>query len=473
MISVRFAFLLLFFSNVLFGECVSKGETYDAIIVGGGISGLSAAHTLKKNGVEKIVILEAADRIGGRVWTEDPWGSKLEMGASWIHGIENSPTFEIVKNMNITIQPTIYSHSCLTCKMNSMALYDSNGKRLNKEDVTQLQDYVEQFLQYLHEINTQNKNNSLTFVEALDDFSKKNKLSEDFYNRLYFTLRLLNTYEFAIDLQNMAVSLEKLSMHSQVSGTDGIIPFGYNLVSSKLAKNIPLELNCKVDGISYDKPIVEISTNKGIFKTKNCIVTVPIGVLKEKTITFSPALPKEKLLAIDDLQVGLFNKVYLLFPCAFWDQEVEWIEPIPSSKSRDQIWDIMNFGKYFKQPILLVFTAGSFAKEVEKWSDEKTIDSVMSVLKKLYGENIPSPSSYRITRWGSNPFSLCSYSAPGLKPEVKAYENLAAPVNDCLYFAGEATSTTDPSTVLGAFSSGERAAKQVLKEMKIKPRPDE
>ena len=247
----------------------------------------------------------------------------------------------------------------------------------------------------MHEVNTKS-DNTLNFVDALNGFAKKNNFSDKMYDRLYFTLRLLMTYEMAIDLEQMAVSLEKVALHSQVSGTDGIIPLGYNLLASKLAKYLPLEFGCKVGAISYDKEIIEITTNKGVYKAKNCIVTVPLGVLKEKTIAFSPALPKEKLEAIDNLQLGIFNKVYLLFPCAFWDSDVEWIEPMPSSKSRDQIWDILNFGKYFKQPILLVFTAGSFAKEVEKWSDEKTIDSIMSVLKKLYGENIPAPSSHRI-----------------------------------------------------------------------------
>lgn len=176
---------------------------------------------------------------------------------------------------------------------------------------------------------------------------------------------------------------------------------------------------------------------------------------------------------IDKIQTGVFNKIYLLFPCVFWDKEVEWIEQITSSEFRDQIYDIMNFGKYFKQPILLVFTAGSFAKEVENWSDEKTINSIMSVLKKIYGNDIPDPSSYRITRWGKDPLSLCSYSSPGLQSDEQTYATFAEPVKEHLFFAGEATSQTDCSTVLGAFTTGQRAARQVLSVMNIKPRQED
>jgi len=82
---LRILIVFLCCNNLLFGACHTQGDLYDTIIVGAGIAGLSAASTLKKNGVRDIVILEAADRIGGRVWTEDPWGTKLELGASWIH----------------------------------------------------------------------------------------------------------------------------------------------------------------------------------------------------------------------------------------------------------------------------------------------------------------------------------------------------------------------------------------------------
>ena len=255
MFFLRFSLAFLLCNNLLFGACHSQGDVYDVIVVGAGISGLSAANTLKENGVKNILVLEAADRIGGRVWTEDPWGSKMEMGASWISGIENSPTFEIVKEMNIATQPTIYSHHCLACKMNSMALYGPDGKRLTKEEVIQLQDYVNQFTQYLEETASQGDTNSqafnsLTFLDVLNDFSKKNKLSEQTYNRLYFALRLLVSYEMAVDLKDISAHLGRLTSTSKVSGSDVIIPLGYNLVSSKLAKDTPLELNCTVTGIN-------------------------------------------------------------------------------------------------------------------------------------------------------------------------------------------------------------------------------
>jgi monoamine oxidase len=465
---------LCFCNNALAITCSPQEEVYDVIVVGAGVSGLSAAATLRKNGVRKVLVLEAANRIGGRVWTVDPWGSKLELGASWIHGIENSPLFGVVKDLNLAIQPTIYNNACLSCKMNSMAIYDTNGQRLSKTEVIQLQNEVEKFEKYLDTINLQEgREHALTYMDALNDYAQQNGLSTEMYNQLYFTLRLLNTYEVAVDLQSMSVALEELYKKTQVSGTNGIIPLGYNLVASKLAKYLSIELNCKVSQISYGNEIVECTTNNGVFRAKNCIVTVPLGVLKQNAISFTPPLSQEIKDVFAKIQVGVFNKVYLFFPCTFWDQDVEWIEVIPPPTARDQIYDIMNLGKYFRQPILLTFTAGSFARDAENWSDETTINSIMTVLKKIYGPNIPAPSSYIITRWGQDPLFYGSYSSPGLQADEKTYATFAEPIQGRLFFAGEATSQTDCSTVLGAFETGQRAATQVLKGMGITPPSEE
>lgn len=467
---MRILFLtLLFVQHSLWGGCFDPQQTYDVIIVGAGISGLSAAETLRKNGNKNILVLEADNRIGGRIWTVDPWGSKLELGASWIHGIENSPVFEIVKNLNVTLQPTIYNASCLACKLNSMVIYDENGKQLSNRQMTELKNTVNKFDAYIDSINAKGRNHTLTYLNALDLFAKEQKFSPEMYNQFYFITRLLNTYELPADLENMSVAIEESYKTTKVSGTNAVIPLGYNLVTDKLAKNLPVLLNCRVDQISYNDQEVQLKTSQGLFKATYCIITVPLGVLKNGGIKFSPALPKEKQRAIENLQMGIFDKVYLFYPCVFWDQDVEWIEAISPEKERDRIFDILNLKMYFKQPILLCFTAGSFAKEVEDWTDQQTVDAIQENLRKIYGENIPNPSSYLITRWGKSPFAFGSYSYPGFNTTGATYEALAKPVNGRLFFSGEATSSTDPSTVLGAYTSGMRAANEILRAKGIEP----
>ena len=162
--------------------------------------------------------------------------------------------------------------------------------------------------------------------------------------------------------------------------------------------------------------------------------------------------------------MGFLNKIYLFFDKTFWDQSIEWISMMPSKEKPKEHYEALNLYKFVKQPILLFFSAGSFSEKTESWTDKKIIDNVMHHLKLMYGNNIPSPSAYLITRWGKDPFAHGSYSYPGVGTTLDDYKTLAAPVANKLFFAGEATSSTDPSTVHGAYMSGIAAAELILRQ---------
>ena len=158
--------------------------------------------------------------------------------------------------------------------------------------------------------------------------------------------------------------------------------------------------------------------------------------------------------------MGVYNKIFLLFNRVFWNKKAEWIGMVPKENSPYQWVDIMNYYTFTKQPILLVFTAASFAKQIETWPDEKIISSIMQVLRTIYGKDIPEPSSYVITRWYQDPYARGSYSYLPVGAKVKDYAEISKPVMNRLFFAGEATSTSDPSTVHGAYFSGVHAAQR-------------
>ena len=102
------------------------------------------------------------------------------------------------------------------------------------------------------------------------------------------------------------------------------------------------------------------------------------------------------------------------------------------------------------------------AEELEELSDEALIDLIMDSLKKMYGENVPKPVSYRITRWHSDPYSYGSYSYLPVDVKVNQRKRLAESIDNKVFFAGEAASIYFPSTVHGAFLSGVRAAYEIL-----------
>jgi len=107
----------------------ASSHQYKVIIIGAGAAGLAAAQDLSQHGMKDLLVIEARDRIGGRVWTVSPWGAATDLGASWIHHTHNNPVAEFAKNHGIDTIPTIYNLGTLN-KYSSFELYDNTGKKI-------------------------------------------------------------------------------------------------------------------------------------------------------------------------------------------------------------------------------------------------------------------------------------------------------------------------------------------------------
>jgi monoamine oxidase len=226
-----------------------------------------------------------------------------------------------------------------------------------------------------------------------------------------------------------------------------------------LATGLDIRLNQAVMQIAYSDTGVTVTTDSDIFEADRAIVTLPIGVLKQGDIAFEPALPEKKQTAIDALGAGVLNKIYLQFSEVFWERSPDWLSYISAAKGEFTTW--LNIYRYTDQPILLAFNAGSFGQEIEAWSDAQIIDRAMATMRLISGQDSPDPIDAQITRWHSDPFARCSYSYPAVGMTDRTRADLAAPIGDRLFFAGEATHSDYPSTVHGAYLSGQREAERI------------
>jgi monoamine oxidase len=218
----------------------------------------------------------------------------------------------------------------------------------------------------------------------------------------------------------------------------------------------------KVTGVSYGASEVEIETSSGTYGARKIFVTFPLGVLKQGAVRFDPPLPASKRSAIERLEMGVLNKVYLKFSEAFWDEDVEGISYLGE---RNGEWcDWLSFLPYTREPVLLAFHGGAKGFALEELSDEEIIDGAMNTLRVIYGDSIPQPEGFVITRWGKDPFAYGSYSHIPPFASGDDLDALFEPVDDVLYFAGEATSRSFPATVHGAYLSGIAAVKEMLKQ---------
>jgi monoamine oxidase len=140
------------------------------------------------------------------------------------------------------------------------------------------------------------------------------------------------------------------------------------------------------------------------------------------------------------------------------------MEYIPARHGEWVEW--LNVARVGQKPVLLGFNAADFGKEIESWTDTKIVDSAMQTLKTIFGAGIPDPTDFQLTRWGADPYALGSYSFNALGSAPKMRNLLAQPIDQRIFFAGEATDKSYFATVHGAYLSGLRAAKEVMSAAK-------
>ena len=159
--------------------------------------------------------------------------------------------------------------------------------------------------------------------------------------------------------------------------------------------------------------------------------------------------------------MGVLNKVVVKFPQVFWEKSYDFLGYLSESSPNFTVF--LNSNYYNSSPMLMALTGGSFARSLETMTQQQLTDKIMAILREMYGNSIPNPQEILVTRWSSDPYTLGSYSYIPPGTTAKERDSLASPVNNMLFFAGEATSRQYPATVHGAYLSGLREAQRIQK----------
>ena len=424
---------------------------HDVIIIGAGVAGLAAARFLKSKGAN-VLILEARDRIGGRVRTDVSLpGLKLDLGASWIVGTRGNPIASLATNFNLRTLPTDFEN---------VALYNSEGKRLGQNDIRRIASNYEDLLRQVERLRDQlagAHQNDISLQEGIARVLAKQSLTDVQRSELEFAIKSEIEDDYAADTSDL--SFLNWNQDEGFDGPSVLFPGGYIQIVDRLATGLEIRLSQSVRHIEHNQKGIRITTDRDTFEAERAIVTLPLGVLKREVVRFTPPLPEGKLNAIRKLGMGVLNKLYLRFPRIFWPREMDLVGVIAASKSEWTEW--INYYKYNGEPVLLALNAGAYGRRLEALSDSEVIAAAMLALRKIYGKSIPDPTGALLTRWNSDPFTFGSYSFLQPGASGKDYDALAEPLGERLFFAGEATSRRYPATVQGAFLSGEREARRI------------
>uniref|UniRef100_A0A146L738 Peroxisomal N(1)-acetyl-spermine/spermidine oxidase n=1 Tax=Lygus hesperus TaxID=30085 RepID=A0A146L738_LYGHE len=470
--------------NLLFSVTSMLPSNPRIVIVGGGVSGIAAAVSLVDKGFDNVTVLEAEDRVGGRVNTVPFGHSHVDLGAHWVHGEEGNAVYEIGNQLGLLTPSGDFGNIEFFADDGSevssfvgMSLYEASCAILdNKEEMKKASGSVENYL-------------TPRILAVARKKIPDNRLLDAYLDWLIKFECTIEGCDYLSDPSAPGLTHYKQCPGDPITcwirgGYKNIIDILLNEHPAALGKVNPLEgkilLNTEVKEIDWGGLTAFVKTKDGrTFQADHVIVTVSLGVLKDRHSTlFNPRLPDKKIQAIRGLGIGTVNKIYLKFEKAWWPEGCCGFSLLRKNKSAplevgEYPWERDIIGFYIESTAPMVVGAwlvGDAARDMETYKDEQVLAACYRTLIKFAGTkyDIPPPEAVIRSKWFSNPHFRGSYSYRSISSEVlnTSAAHLAEPVKnfykkEMLFFAGEATHSYFYSTVHGALETGWREAERI------------
>jgi monoamine oxidase len=491
----------------------SVASALDVVVVGAGVSGITAARTLMDNWATtgrsdplNIFVLEASGRLGGRTFTDKNiagWGTitgaEADKGASWIHG-SNPKTHPVTQMANLlglaTLNTSNNAMKITRCNADaSQCTFDTS------DNFTMYKNYIK-----AAEAFASSQTSDMSMWDAMGNVSVTIRDDPAVQSAIGNTLE----FEYGASPDTMSAKYYNDDEKMKGGGPEQLIVKGYTqIVEALQTGTLTMDAPCRPNknpkfqlvtsnqqsvDVRYNKQVTDISldpaSNRLVVTTADAttypadrvILTVPLGVLKKKTINFSPPLPAQKQTAINKLWFGDLIKVGMLFDTAWWNDagnnthyfglaqdNAGGIAGLRSAENFTYFLNTQAAGS--GRPVMFTFVFGSSAMEVESWTDDMVwaaiYKNLVATFKGADGVTVPStkPQMWR-SNWGTNPLFGGVYASNTVGVVPDDWKNMKAPLMvgaGAISFAGEHTNHDFRGTVHGAFWSGQRAACEALK----------
>ena len=420
---------------------------YDVIIIGAGAAGLAAFRDLDRAGL-RTVCLEARDRIGGRILTvHDPaCPIPIELGAEFIHG-RSPETWEIVRSAGLKAYDAGGQSPAIEGMIDRSSFWKETDQIFDEMERTAETDVDQSFANFLSKIDGSDaaKEMATAYVEGFNAARKE----------------VIGIASLAID-QKAADAIDGDKGFRIVDGYDSVAK---HLLAGVDDVNSKLRLNTVVQSVEWFRGRVAVETSAGMFHGKRTILTLPLGVLQARSVLFDPP-PVDVLAAADALAFGDVKRLVLRFREAFWERD-EALRDAGFLFSQQKHFPVWWTAMPIRVPILVGWSSGPRCAGLKGQSKDEivqiAIDELSKIIKTGASELRELLEASYMHDWHADPFAGGAYSYVPTGA-LAARRTLAEPVEDTLYFAGEATELDGHSaTVHGAIASGRRAANEIIK----------
>jgi len=398
----------------------------DLIIIGAGAAGLAAARAATQNRLSYL-LLEASHRIGGRAYTEElAPGIPFDLGCHWMHSASQNPFVKIADALGF------HYHRSGRWRANAFM----NGRWMTEAE--------NDAISALGEANDAAIERSVARGEdiAVADLVDHDQLGSAF-QAYWFTLYTSSDMD--------QVSAADVANYTD-TGENWPVQEGYGALVARWAGDVPVSLNAAATHIRWGKDGVVVETAKGTVRGRKLLLTVSTNLLASGRITFDPPLPDWKIDAASNLPLGVHNRIGIKLAHNPFGPETPASATIEAQKDAPPMAiQLRPFGMDY----VVGVTGGRHGAWLEDAGTAASVATLTDHLVAAFGSDIRKALTERtiVTAWKDDPWTLGAYSiaTPG---NAHQRAELARPIDDILFFAGEATSPSHFSTCHGAYLSG-------------------
>jgi monoamine oxidase len=407
----------------------------DIVVIGAGAAGIAAARRIMAAN-RRVIVVEAAGRIGGRCQTDSAtFDMPFDRGARWMHNPETNPMVRLARNAGFDISSAPPGQKIRIGRRNARA-----GE-------------TEEFLAALVRAN-----------RAIDDASRgkadvacASVLPRDLGD-------WAGTVEFMLGANAAGKDLKDISVIDKARAQERNAAIacrqGLGTLIAKLGEPVPVSLSTPASRMAWSGRDVTVETPAGKIVARAAVITVSSNVLAAGNIKFTPEIPKRHLDAAAKLSLGSYDRIALQLPGNPMGLARDDIIIEQSTSTRTALL----FGNMGGSSLCAIDVAGSFGRDLSGQGEPAMAAFAVEWLTKLFGsETAAAVKKTSATRWNSAPFVLGAMSSavPGAQPSRKILTESIG----CMFLAGEATHETLWGTVDGAWESGERAAEAALRRI--------